>query len=234
MATHPRRGFTLIEVLIVAAIIGLLVLVATLSMRNQRLKAEDARAKSDLERLKIAFEDYYNDFNCYPPAEWFDEEADCGQDYLAPYLNTLPCDRQTGLPYALERGGAGGCAWYKLYATLSYADSTTCTPTGSLLGNYGVASSNTTVTPACSLFASPSPTPSAPGASPGSSPTPTPSAPASPPPSYPPGTTLYYCQDIGNCTSYEPATQTCTPTYLNDPNCGGSPVCPVQGFCTPR
>jgi prepilin-type N-terminal cleavage/methylation domain-containing protein len=143
------RGFTLIEVLIVVAIIGILVLALTLSMRAQREKAEDARAKADLERLRIAFEDYYSDYNCYPPSEWFDSADDCNADYLQPYLSTIPCDRRTGEPYVIERDSADSCNWYKLYTTLDYPQENLCSETGSSLGNYGVGSTNVTVSVFC-------------------------------------------------------------------------------------
>lgn len=138
-------GFTLIEVLIVVAIIGILVVTLTMSMRGQRSKAEDARVKSDLDRLKVAFEDYYNDHNCYPPAEWFDEAGDCQASNLAPYLSPTPCNRKTNLPYTLETD-ATGCSWFKFYATLTNsADPSVqalCATGGSTLGNYCTGSSN--------------------------------------------------------------------------------------------
>lgn len=215
-----RQGFTLIEVLLVVAIIALLVIALTLSMRGQRQKAEDARAKSDLERLRIAFEDYYNDHNCYPPPEWFDEPSDCHSESLKPYLNTIPCDPRTREPYALEYDDAGCPSWYKLYSTLTYPDPAHCSPSGSGLGNYGIGSSNVVATGLCEL-----PNPSS---APGSSPAPS-----------PPGG--YYCQSIsspsGNCTAVS-AGYTCTPSFA-DANCGGTLVVhcsqPAQlGSCVPN
>ena len=93
-----KSAFTLIEVLVVVAILALLTLAAIVSFGGSRDKADDSRVKSDLDRLKIAFEDYYSDHNCYPPLEWFDSTADCGSDHLQPYLNVMPCNRKTGSP----------------------------------------------------------------------------------------------------------------------------------------
>lgn len=152
------RAYSLIELLIVVAIIGLLVVALTVGLSSQRDKAEDARAKSDLEKLKIIFEDYYNDHNCYPPPEFFDEASDCAGDQLTPYLNSLPCDRQTQLPYLYEVDNPVCPSWYKLYTTLQISSDQDALrllgPGGSNLGNYGVSSSNTRVviTPSSATF----------------------------------------------------------------------------------
>jgi prepilin-type N-terminal cleavage/methylation domain-containing protein len=200
-----RPGYTLIEVLIVVAILSVLVIATLMSIKNQRDKAEDARAKADLARLKIAFEDYYNDHNCYPPSQWFDDTADCGANVLTPYLNSIPCDRNTGLPYVLETD-ATTCGWYKLYATFSYPDTdeqaiAMRSSTGSTKGNYGVSSSNVVVSVYYDAGS---------------------------------GNNYYYCSGISNCTSYNPLIFSCLPSYTNNPNCdGGSNPCQVVGSCTP-
>ena len=48
-----KRGFTLIELMIVISIIALLVIALYTSVTKQRGKAEDARAKNDLENIKV-------------------------------------------------------------------------------------------------------------------------------------------------------------------------------------
>lgn len=156
-----KRGFTLIEILIVVSILGLLMLALLLSMSSQRDKAEDARAKEQLERLRIAFEDYYNDHNCYPPPEYFDSADDCNSDQLSPYLPAIPCNPNSGLPYVLEYVGTQ-CQGFRLYTTLRNDSDPSSTNLcvgsgGSMLGNYGVSSSNTTVQINCAALSSPAP-----------------------------------------------------------------------------
>lgn len=152
------KGFTLIEILIVVAILGLILVAVLMSMRTQRQKAEDARVKADLERLRIAFEDYYNDNNCYPPATMFDAAADCNSTALAPYMTNIPCDPRTEEPYVIEYVG-GECSGFRLYGLLNNSSDPSatalCSDSTGYEGaeNYGVSSSNTTVTIHCNLAA---------------------------------------------------------------------------------
>lgn len=211
-----KRGFTLIEILVVVCILALLTLALILSFGNQRDKADDARTKADLARLKIAFEEYYNDNNCYPPVEWFDDASDCNSNLLAPYLQSIPCDRSTGLPYVLETDSTT-CGWFKFYATLNLpsrdaeAISQRTSSGGSTLGNFGVSSTNTAV----SIHYDPTSS-SPPGANPSAG----------------PSDLVYYCSNVGNCTNL-PAGLTCNSTWLNDANCGGTnqSKCSVASIC---
>ena len=208
-----KKGFTLIEILIVTAIIGILTVMFTFSLQKQKQKGEDARVKSDLERLKIAFEDYYSDNNCYPPSSWFDTEDDCGSNSLAPYLGSVPCNPKTGLPYKLEYPD-NQCTSFRLFAKLQNSSDPVVTGTYTIDSedyNYGVASTNISL---------PFPNPS-----------------QAPAPSVDPNTTYSYCTAIHDCTSYNPAIETCTPSYANSPYCDGAnqndDYCNSVGSCTP-
>lgn len=229
-----KKGFSLIELLVAVSVLAILITIAILSIGKSRDKADDARAKADLERLKVAFEDYYNDNNCYPPATWLDDATDCNSNVLSPYLNSLPCDRRTGLPYVLETD-ASGCSWYRLYATLKNAAEdpqalALCDLAGSNLGNYGVGSGNVAVNVYCEVIPSPTPSPSSAPASSTPTPTPTPT-----PTSSPIIHNYYWCSAIGNCTLFDNNLYNCTPSYIDSPNCddGVSP-CSTVGSCTPR
>lgn len=199
---YKKYGFTLIEVLVVVAILALLVIGSISLLQGNRTKAEDSQVKSDLSRLKIAFEDYYNDHNCYPPATFFDSAADCGSSELAPYLKTMSCNRRTGLPYTYETD-ATGCVWFKLYATLNITSDTQILPTpitvGSQSYNYGVSSPNVSVGDSNHTTGT--------------------------------ITHYYYCSSVengvGNCTEV-PAGKTCSPIFT-DGNCSFS--CSSAGSC---
>ena len=73
--------------MIVVAIIGLLSVLGFMSWRNQIAKSQDALRKKDLQRISIAFEDYFNDNAYYPDGDII---ANCGGAELAPYLGTIP------------------------------------------------------------------------------------------------------------------------------------------------
>ena len=64
--TKHQKGFTLIEILIVVAVIGMMSAVILVSLAQARLKARDAKRKSELVQLQKAVEIYYNANNGYP------------------------------------------------------------------------------------------------------------------------------------------------------------------------
>jgi type II secretion system protein G len=64
--TKKRKGFTLIELLVVIAIIGFLSSIVMSSLVQARMKAKDAKRRSDLVQLQLALENYYDDHGSYP------------------------------------------------------------------------------------------------------------------------------------------------------------------------
>ncbi len=118
-----RKGFTLIELLIVISVLALLVtvLLMTINPTAQIGKANDAERKKDLQRIKVAFEEYYNDKGCYPTNDdvvaSLMNRNNCNSSIFSPWLNTWPCDPH-GDPYmiAVERDSCPG--WYKVMAKL--------------------------------------------------------------------------------------------------------------------
>lgn len=98
------QGFTLIEMLIVIAIISILSVTGYLYFQGQLVHARDAKRKTDLDTLRKVFEDYYNDHDAYP-----DENAlnNCGNT-IAPYLLSIPCDPVFQEPYGYFPATNGG------------------------------------------------------------------------------------------------------------------------------
>lgn len=106
-------GFSMIELLVALAIIAVLILFLMLGQGLQLGRGEDAKRKSDLARLKVAFEDYYNDHGCYPPPELLQR---CGSTDFSPYLAKVLCDPRSKKPYTYIRDPK--CRWYGIYTTL--------------------------------------------------------------------------------------------------------------------
>lgn len=68
MTVPTRRGFTLIEMLVVVVIIGILAAVAIPKFRASKDKAKLATVKTDLKNLRTAQEAYYGDKGRYTTA----------------------------------------------------------------------------------------------------------------------------------------------------------------------
>ena len=66
MKQYFKRGFTLMELLVVMAILGILVTVGLTSYKSVQAKSRDARRKSDMRAIASALELYYNDYDRYP------------------------------------------------------------------------------------------------------------------------------------------------------------------------
>jgi len=117
MAKKYFSGFTLIELLVVISIIALLALLAINIFVGQIRKGNDAKRKADLDRIKVAAEEYEKDHNCYPPIDLV--VCTNGGVGLKPYLNVIPCDPRTHVSYAYEPDPSGVCAgWFRAYVKL--------------------------------------------------------------------------------------------------------------------
>ncbi len=156
--TKYQQGLTWIEVLIVITIIGLLavILLNFFNPLEKRDQATNSRQKSDLDRLAIALEDYYNDKGCYP-TEVSCEASKAGD--LRPYLGTIPCDPATGQSYFYDPEDSSCPKYYRIYTTLKWEKDPAIAAVGCLWGcgpaeeeqtgfpynfpfNYGVSSPN--------------------------------------------------------------------------------------------
>jgi len=106
-------GFTLVELMIVLAIIAILAALVISFFTGQIFKGNDAKRKGDINRIKIAVEEYEKDHNCYPT------DVTCTHPYtLQPYLDRIPCDPITGTSYYYEYEGSTCPRWFRLYALL--------------------------------------------------------------------------------------------------------------------
>ena len=61
-----KKGFTLVELLVVIAIIGILSTLSVVSLNSARAKARDARRLSDIKQIRTALDMYYDASSTYP------------------------------------------------------------------------------------------------------------------------------------------------------------------------
>ncbi|MFA6365327.1 MAG: type II secretion system protein [Candidatus Paceibacterota bacterium] len=88
----PQAGFTLIEMLVVVAIVGLLSSTLLVGLGDARRKARDARRIADLRQVQNGLENYYSEQRQYPKA-----------DDLYTIIQGLPTDPQGNGQYAYHK-----------------------------------------------------------------------------------------------------------------------------------
>jgi prepilin-type N-terminal cleavage/methylation domain-containing protein len=162
---HMLHAFTLVEILIVVSILGILALLSTNIGRVYVLRARDVLRKDDLDRSKIAIEDYYDSFGYFPA-----ELPQCPLPFIVGtmmLLNRMPCDPKTGDSYRYVTDGTAKSKWFKFYTNLEYTDDRNIDDVGCRTGcgpdckyNYGIASTNVELSGCTKLMPTLIPTPS--------------------------------------------------------------------------
>jgi general secretion pathway protein G len=163
---NHKKGFTLVELLVVMAILGILTVITLANFRTSQIKGRDAQRKSDLRQIANALEAYFNDHSQYPDAtatggkinacgcdggplscNW---EDDSGQREFCDKNNTVYMSKIPGDPLGEEQTY---CYYsennlYRLYAKLENKNDPDFLPSDAAKScganyNFGIASSNT-------------------------------------------------------------------------------------------
>ena len=144
-----KKAFTLVELLIAMAIIGVLVSIGTGSYMNAQLRGRDAQRKSDLKQISHSLELYFNDYGSYPPDITFGAEFKDAKNTV--YFKALPTDPGKNLIYKYRIVPSSSNQKYQLFAFLENTkDQDIVTgltiSCGSKNCNFAVTSANTNAT----------------------------------------------------------------------------------------
>ena len=91
-------GFTLVELLIVIAIIGILISIGLASFSRAQKQAKDGEKKANIESIRGALEQYYADNNQYPVTlTWVDDLE--GNPGPTVYIREVPQDGPVNFNY---------------------------------------------------------------------------------------------------------------------------------------
>lgn len=126
------QGFTLIELMVVVAIIAILTILFINSSAINIQRGRDAKRKTDLENIRSGLETYRSDCNIYPVAITFGSSlkgsgATTNCPITNTYINLIPQDPITGRSYLYSSNGTT----YTICASLEVGSNPTVTCGGS-------------------------------------------------------------------------------------------------------
>lgn len=89
---HKNKAFTLIELMVVVAIISILSAIVLGNLTQAKAKARDSKRVSDLAQIQLALEVFFDRCNAYPTA--LDVTKNCSADgatvKLSDYISVIP------------------------------------------------------------------------------------------------------------------------------------------------
>lgn len=157
--SFTQSGFTMIELLVVMAIIVILLTIAIVSLSSIPAKGRDGKRQADLKVIQSALEQYHADMGFYPSSWSLEQGLPLTSSVGRPvsplsaktYLNSPPADPITAsatqyqyyaLPNRCDNSMESRCKSYCLYAKLEGA----AQPTPTLCANSSYQNYNYAVT----------------------------------------------------------------------------------------
>jgi prepilin-type N-terminal cleavage/methylation domain-containing protein len=102
----PKKGFTIIELIVSIVIIGILVTIMIVSYTGIQQRSRDSKRSSDITQLSVAIEKYHSEKSQYPSACPGGDGVECAASsliaVLAPYLTTIPHDPKNTVDSATD------------------------------------------------------------------------------------------------------------------------------------
>lgn len=167
-----NRGFTLVELLVVMAILGILVTLIAGGFRTAQFRGRDARRKADLKQLANSLETFLSDYGAYPEDQsgkiaacpytisggtacsWGESEFTDGK---TTYFRVMPEDPVSSQYYVYRIVPGSNNKKFQIFARLENTKDQDCMggdcnnppvsyQCGGGLCNFATTSSNTTVT----------------------------------------------------------------------------------------
>lgn len=98
---HSKKGFTLVELLIVISIIAILTGIIITGLTSSRAKSRDAQRVSNLSQIQLALEQYFDRCGQYPVAITDTSATNgCPSDItFGSYISVIPKDPSTNANY---------------------------------------------------------------------------------------------------------------------------------------
>jgi prepilin-type N-terminal cleavage/methylation domain-containing protein len=123
---NKKNGFTLVELLIVIAIIGIITVIASSSFVSAQKKSRDASRKSNLKSLSDALNMYYADFGSFPSQSLidFDHGGQLASGSVV-YMKKIPTETTKAVKQFYYQVSPTGKS-FRLYANLENSDDKDC------------------------------------------------------------------------------------------------------------
>ena len=113
---NRRRGFTLIEILLVMTIIAILAAIVIPKMVGRSEQARQTAAHADLSSIKTALDAYEVDNGFYPKSlQDLIQQPSNARNWHGPYLDNLPQD-PWGNPYVYSYPGRHNPSGFDIYS----------------------------------------------------------------------------------------------------------------------